>query len=443
MNSSSPVDTETLEREKLELEIAALKKPWWQTPAYLAAIFPTVLALASVLVAWSSGLLDAKRSELEARRLKLEVEIDRFENRQEELWQTNAKLHRTNRVLQQREQAIEIERDIAARELRTITADVVKLRVDRDSLHKQHKILQGEVTQARLTATKAPLEPFFAELTKKGDLYGLGSAGVTLIREMRQRPDRGRPWIPHLVNFAGQSSLSEHARAHLYVVLALGTGDQRYRDAALDLVFRKIDGSATERFVSINFALDDYQIREAGGEAAGWVDQDRIRMIEMAVERLEKNPSNDNVVSALLGIAATRAEEFRLYKLDPSLFARLYRVARAAALNRDFWSFQRGSALNVLRVHAPAAALVVASEILADPEEDTATRDDAHRTATMLYGIGRMAGRVDFNQPQSDGSEEWIAWRAQNADLVALWHADLARLVSEPSRLAAAVEPNR
>lgn len=55
---------EELERRKLELEIAELRKPLWLRPAYVGVSLPIVLSILAFLSALLSGYFDRERAAL-------------------------------------------------------------------------------------------------------------------------------------------------------------------------------------------------------------------------------------------------------------------------------------------------------------------------------------------------------------------------------------------
>jgi uncharacterized protein HemX len=70
---------EELERAKILLEIEELKKEWWKKPTYIAALFPTVLALATLIYGFTNGYFQASFIKLENQKYDLQNEIKAFE----------------------------------------------------------------------------------------------------------------------------------------------------------------------------------------------------------------------------------------------------------------------------------------------------------------------------------------------------------------------------
>lgn len=64
-----------LSTEKLRLEIRALTKPWWQTPANLGPVATVSGAILALIWAVASGFFDVSRRELDVRRRELQHEL--------------------------------------------------------------------------------------------------------------------------------------------------------------------------------------------------------------------------------------------------------------------------------------------------------------------------------------------------------------------------------
>ena len=78
-NPEVPIETkEDLEKEKLRLEIAELNRQWWKKPAYIAAVFPTLLALTTLVYGFANGYFQASFIKLDNQKHTLQKEIDGF-----------------------------------------------------------------------------------------------------------------------------------------------------------------------------------------------------------------------------------------------------------------------------------------------------------------------------------------------------------------------------
>lgn len=102
-----------LERRKLQLEIRELERPFFQKPAYLTAVLPALIGLATVLVLWNRGYFEVReeRQKLEAQRLEmtraqLTTDVARLTTEHEQLQkqlaesQLTASLERLVRVIE-------------------------------------------------------------------------------------------------------------------------------------------------------------------------------------------------------------------------------------------------------------------------------------------------------------------------------------------------------
>jgi chromosome segregation ATPase len=68
-----------LEKEKLNLEIELLKKPWFKNIEFWKVIIPTFAILVSLYFTFGRGILDSEKSKLEAQKEQLKLEIAQFE----------------------------------------------------------------------------------------------------------------------------------------------------------------------------------------------------------------------------------------------------------------------------------------------------------------------------------------------------------------------------
>jgi len=93
MSMNAETALETLEREKLILEIQQLKGQWWKKPAYVLAALPTLLAVLSVVYGFANGYFQAAAVKLENQKHDLQVEIREFSKEREELVRQNKELN--------------------------------------------------------------------------------------------------------------------------------------------------------------------------------------------------------------------------------------------------------------------------------------------------------------------------------------------------------------
>ena len=87
-----------LEREKLILEIKELKREWWKKPAYIAALFPSVLVLAVLIYGFTVGYFQTSITKLENRKRDLQEEITDLEQRKSKL--SEQLMEETNKIIQ-------------------------------------------------------------------------------------------------------------------------------------------------------------------------------------------------------------------------------------------------------------------------------------------------------------------------------------------------------
>lgn len=81
----STEEKDSLEIRKLSLEIAELKRPWWERPSYILAALPTLLAIAALSVGFINGFFSAELTKLENQRHDLEAQVKEFEAKRDDL----------------------------------------------------------------------------------------------------------------------------------------------------------------------------------------------------------------------------------------------------------------------------------------------------------------------------------------------------------------------
>jgi predicted metal-dependent hydrolase len=102
MTESEELTKEELERRKLLLEIAELKKEWWKKPTYIAALFPTLLALITLAYGFANGYFQASFTKLENQKYDLQKEIKVFQEQKEQSSKELEKIN--NEIIKQQEE---------------------------------------------------------------------------------------------------------------------------------------------------------------------------------------------------------------------------------------------------------------------------------------------------------------------------------------------------
>lgn len=92
-----------LEAEKIQEELKALRRPWWQKPAYIGAAVPAIIGIFSLLGIWLSGTLDLKFMDLKIQKNLLKMEEIDLTSRVQRLAEKEQKLE---------DQRAEIEQEI-------------------------------------------------------------------------------------------------------------------------------------------------------------------------------------------------------------------------------------------------------------------------------------------------------------------------------------------
>jgi stress-induced morphogen len=142
---------ESLEQKKLLLEVAELERAWWKKPTYIAALFPTLLALTALIYGIANGYFQATSERIRAENIKLEnqkhdlqKEIDAFTLRKTVLEKENTDL--TNQNI-----SLSFQKDAFLRRIRTVTNNLSMyfheknhaLEIEKES--EQEKILRQQL----------------------------------------------------------------------------------------------------------------------------------------------------------------------------------------------------------------------------------------------------------------------------------------------------------
>lgn len=87
-------EVQELEKEKLRLEIAALKKPWYKRyiVLILPSLLPTCLALVTLFFVYNADVFNLKNERLNINKDKLELEITQFEVQKDAIQKEKQKL---------------------------------------------------------------------------------------------------------------------------------------------------------------------------------------------------------------------------------------------------------------------------------------------------------------------------------------------------------------
>lgn len=79
---------ESLEIQKLKLEIKKLNLPFWKNLEFWKVAFPTIALIASLYFTFGKGLIDSEKAKLEIQKEQLKLDITRFEMKKDELSKT-------------------------------------------------------------------------------------------------------------------------------------------------------------------------------------------------------------------------------------------------------------------------------------------------------------------------------------------------------------------
>ena len=87
MKTNKTIDE--LQCEKIQLEIKDLNRPWYKRKDYLQILLPTTVALMTLIYALVTGFFNTKYDLLQLQKETLNLEVVRFEEKRNELIETN------------------------------------------------------------------------------------------------------------------------------------------------------------------------------------------------------------------------------------------------------------------------------------------------------------------------------------------------------------------
>jgi hypothetical protein len=90
---------EHLELAKLELEIAALRKPLWKHPSFWASAASILVVLAGAIISWANGWFDVKQTEIKNANMVLQAQNETLSVTKEHLTEETEKLDSERSVL--------------------------------------------------------------------------------------------------------------------------------------------------------------------------------------------------------------------------------------------------------------------------------------------------------------------------------------------------------
>ena len=360
-----------LEIEKLQDEIGSQRLPWWRKPVYIAAIFPTVLALVGATAAFVTGYVQTQYQLVQYQKEQLKTDREKYESEKE------------------------------------------KLAINKTSL-------AGDLAQYE--AEKQKLETKIAEMEKARQI----STPVTYLdaiqahaEQLSQATDPERELIELLKKDQGRRIASEvqgrleHAsdaamQVHLMTILYLGTGDTKWFDQIRTLTQKSAESVTSDywRVFGIFFS---------------WPEKDAVPVIELLTDALKANPQlrvESQIFNAIENRIPYRWQRgfvnLRPFFSNNDKFFDAIKIPRDAALSMTTEWFYRSPALQALERLAPPVAVVIGSQII-DSEKNIEVLSFVN---SALLGISAKPLQVRLKYPDSIEREKWSSWRQANRALI-------------------------
>jgi hypothetical protein len=417
-----------LELEKLRLEIVRLQRSWWREPSYISAVFPTLIALLSLVAVWRTGLLDAKAVSLDTRRTLLQADVKEFESRRDQLSLLNSRLELRSKELEERNATLAGRANTLVAELSRLKDEQGRLVSRADSLAAQNRVLQtaslslqSEVKNERRRADLIPLTQFVADL-RAGTREGVGSSGVVVIRRLRDNPALHKAYTDEALEYVRVIPEAEVA-ALIIQVVALGTDDEMLKNRLFDAVQEWLACNySTSISPTLISALDDYDIEQETG--VRWSEVDRLRILSILIDAIGRQGSTPEIRQYGYAVAGSlqRHVSAAARREHAPLYQRFIDIARRSANDNSVSILERRAATWLIRECSAEAFLVVVSELCTNvPADGQMLREvELLLRGTPKASLKDESGTV-LTFPGSAAATDWQNWRAQYVDLVAKW----------------------
>lgn len=148
---STPLTKEDLELQKLLLEVIQLRQPWWKKPAYILAALPTILAICSLLAAYSTGYFQAVATKLDNQRHDLEIEVQQFNGKKTALQHDNAVLASEKASLLRDKERLSSEKETLVRDKERLSNENTILLAEKERLLRRGALYESTNHQLELT----------------------------------------------------------------------------------------------------------------------------------------------------------------------------------------------------------------------------------------------------------------------------------------------------
>ena len=450
-----------LERQKLLLEIAALKRlPWRWTPILTSFLPSLTVALVSVGVGWWTGFFDIQRLALEAQRHNLENLTRQLRAEERDLLDKKTGLVAQISQLEATSAADRKKADAEREQLRAkLAAD---LRDERTKADKDKAALKRTVDETREAVRRTPAVVWLDVMTRKKESWErmyASHAADELLKLMSGDPSL----VPFVAAQYEKHSADDFVAAKLLRILYVATGDARWLEriaAKLGEAPKAAGPVGSLDLLSLSGLRENYYWNESAFLRLGKRDLPFLeRVLKVASGDTGDSTARGAIVISL-GNSFDGELDRRAFSAEESYFA-LLRLARDHALMRSYswlgvtsvymFSYARQEALKLVGRLSAEAAITIFAILIVEQERNrvpilvgtvsgtlsgTVTQYSSERAqleSDFRYRMTEKAFRAEAVRLGlvSDSSDElkWEAWLRDHSDLVAEWtERDLAKV---------------
>ncbi len=415
-----PDTKDSLELEKLRLEISRLQSRWWQQPTFLGIFIPAIVGLVTLWLSFPKELLDVRWERLELQRDLLERDIREYTLQKDSLFATNTRL--------------EWDLDSLQKKISESEQVLVKYENDREQLQGAIRELRTETTALKdslsLKVFRTALERFYEEAD-----FGAWDLRQVLDRDSTQRSE----YLSILNKVLESGDLSHLQRGHLFSLLYGVTADSAYREQLFSVARVVLQGEIGWRD-SYSQAIDIIHLFNRGTR---WSEEDRIAAFRVLLSIAANQATDRRIKSYLVEAMADldRLWKFSILSADNRAFLDAVDLARDLV----FEDFSEGGydlhALESLSRLAPVASVVVSSQIFVNEDIDSYGK---YGKSELVVQLVRMSTDYpQLNIPDGSSATVWNSWRIIHKDLLDLWmEPGLKKLGDDSLLLSRAMEGN-
>jgi hypothetical protein len=431
-----------LDREKAELEVRDLKRPWYRKPQYVLAALPTTLALVGIIAGIYTGYFREKIGNLEEQKKELALSNEKSQANLKELDNTVNQLNKETKIATEDLKQITNEKDTLLTAQRDLARQVASLNTDRSLSQNHLQRIKDEYTKIAerskeltlkigllendlSTADMKSLAEFWLGTNQKedADLEENDDARTQIVNLFSQRPTKQKEYVSFFENTYLNPKVPSEKYISVASLLFELTKEPKYRKELLNLTTGYLRAFNTDRDKSYS-ALSKIAEFVKGLEARSYeISKEQSlsdEIQDIVLNELEKGvstltPGSVSVLWLFFRVSPGRPQF--LYHSKQSVYLRVVKLARDVGMELD------DSGLRNLRLFSQTAFLAVIADLIQN-KKDTARFVRFVISAKSANSRTRQMMKLEV--PGTRSEAEWKSWadKPKIKRLVELWFED-------------------